>query len=83
MRWLTLALALTIGIAYFVAGWLGGDRAFGVFGLSLMVATAVAFLVLSRYSETVAGLLDHRDERINSIDSRAYLAAVALYRPRG
>lgn len=75
MRWLTVALALAIGVAYFVAGWVGGNRAFGVFGLGVMTATAVAFLVLSRYSETVAGLLDRRDERINGIDSRATAVA--------
>ncbi len=74
-RWALPLLAVTIGLAYLVAGLLGGDRSFGVFGLILMVGTAAAFLVLSRFSETVAGLLDRRDERINRIDSEAAMIA--------
>lgn len=70
-RWAVPLVALAIGAAYFVAGWLGDDLFFGVFGLSLMVVTAGAFLLLSRHSETVAGLLDRRDERINKIDLEA------------
>jgi hypothetical protein len=70
-RWTVPLLSLTIGVAYFVAGWLGGNRTFAVFGLVLMTATAVAFVLLSRFSETVAGLMDRRDERINRIDSEA------------
>ena len=75
LRWLTPAVALVIGLAYLVAGWLGDDLAFGVFGLLLMVATGLAFVVLGRYSETVRGLLDRRDERINAIDVQASLVA--------
>jgi len=75
LRWLTPAVALVIGLAYLVAGWLGDDLAFGVFGLLLMVATGLAFVVLGRYSETVRGLLDRRDERINAIDMQASLVA--------
>ena len=74
-RWALPLLAVTIGLAYLVAGLLGGDRSFGVLGLILMVGTAAAFLVLSRFSETVAGLLDRRDERINRIDSEAAMIA--------
>jgi len=74
-RWALPLLAVTIGIAYLVAGWIGGDRSFGVFGLVLMVGTAIAFLLLSRFSETVAGLLDRRDERINRIDNEATMIA--------
>lgn len=70
-RWALPLLSLAIGIAYLVAGILGGDQAFGVFGLVLMVAVGAAMLVLSRFSETVAGLMDRRDERINSIDRDA------------
>lgn len=54
-----------------VAGWLGGDRDFAIGGLVVMVAVAAAMLVAGRFSETVAGLLDRRDERINSIDTQA------------
>ena len=40
-----------------------------------MLVTGAAFLVLGRFSETVAGLLDRRDERINRIDSEATMVA--------
>jgi Na+/H+ antiporter NhaD/arsenite permease-like protein len=64
-----------IGVVYAVAGWLGGDRAFALGGFALMAGIAVAFLVLRRSSEMVAGLLDRRDERINAIDSQATVFA--------
>jgi hypothetical protein len=73
-RWAVPAVALTAGIGYLIAGIVGGDLGFGIFGLVLMVGATVAALVLARYSETVAGLLDRRDERINGID----LAATAF-----
>jgi uncharacterized YccA/Bax inhibitor family protein len=36
-----------------------------------MVAFSAALALIARHSETVRGLLDHRDERITSIDLRA------------
>ena len=38
-----------------------------------MIATGAVFLLVSRYSETAAGLRDRNDERINSIDRDATL----------
>jgi len=70
-RWAIPAVAVFIGLGYLVAGWVGGDLIFGVFGLLLMVGVAAAALLLGRRSETVKGLLDRRDERINSIDLEA------------
>lgn len=70
-RWAIPAVALVIGVGYLVAGVVGGDLGFGVFGAALMVGAAVATLVLARVSETVAGLVDRRDERINGIDLTA------------
>ncbi len=70
-RWVIPVLSVVIGVAYLIAGLVGGDRSFGVFGFLLMAGLAVAFLLLSHYSETVAGLMDRRDERINRIDSEA------------
>jgi hypothetical protein len=64
-------VAVVIGVAYLVAGWLGGDRAFAVGGFVLMSTIAVVMLIARRFSETVAGLLDRRDERINWMDSQA------------
>jgi hypothetical protein len=69
--WTTPASAFVIGVAYLVAGWIGGDRAFAVGGFALMSAIGVVILIARRYSETVAGLLDRSDERINWIDNRA------------
>lgn len=74
-RWGTPLVSVAIGVAYLIAGWMGGDRQFGVFGLAVMSAVAVIMLVTGRFSETVAGLLDRRDERINMIDDRATLFA--------
>lgn len=74
-RWGTPLVAVAIGVAYLIAGWVGGDRQFAVFGLAVMSAVAVVVLVAGRFSETVAGLLDRRDERINMIDNRATLFA--------
>lgn len=63
------------GIAYLIAGLSGDDIAFGVFGLLLMVAVGAGFMLVGRHSETVAGLIDRRDERINKIDTDASLFA--------
>jgi hypothetical protein len=70
-RWGTPLVAVALGSAYLVAGWLGGDRDFAVGGLAVMVGFAAAMLIAGRFSETVAGLLDRRDERINGIDTQA------------
>lgn len=75
VSWSVPAVAVTIGVGYLVAGWLGGMLAFGVFGLALMVGFAVFLLLAGRYSETVAGLLNRKDERISGIDTSASLFA--------
>jgi hypothetical protein len=67
----TPLVSVAIGIAYLLAGWAGGDLGFGLFGLALMTGLAVVLLLVRRRSETVKGLLDRRDERINTIDLRA------------
>lgn len=77
-RWLIPAAAAVIGVGYLVAGIVGDNLGFGLFGLGLMVAVGLAFLALGRHSETVGGLLDRRDERINSIDRDATLFAGAF-----
>jgi hypothetical protein len=70
-KWVTPVTALVIGLGYLVAGVLGDNLEFGVFGLLLMVVTGGAFWLIGTRSETVAGLLDRRDERINAIDASA------------
>lgn len=64
-------LAVAIGVAYLAAGWSGGDLAFGLFGLVLMTALAVTLVLVRGRSETVQGLLDRHDERLNRIDLQA------------
>lgn len=75
VRWAVPATAAVIGIGYLVAGLVGDDVGFGVFGLVLMVAVAAVFMWAGRHSETVAGLRDRNDERINKIDGDASLFA--------
>ena len=55
--WLTPAIGLMIGFAYFIAGWLGDDKAFAIFGLALMVGTTAVFLLVEQGQRTFAGLL--------------------------
>lgn len=69
--WATPILSVFIGIVYLVGFSIGGKPGQGMFGLALMVTFGVALALLGRRSETVRGLLDHRDERIAGIDLRA------------
>jgi hypothetical protein len=68
-------VALLIGIAYLVAGLVGHDHGFGVTGLIIMVVVAAVLGLGGRYSETLAGLVDRKDERINQLDSTAAMVA--------
>lgn len=73
-RWGSVKLPLVavgIGIAYLVAGLVGNDPGFGIFGLLLMTGLAVVLWLVSHRSETVRGLMDRRDERINAIDLKS------------
>jgi hypothetical protein len=72
------AIAVTGGIVYLVAGLIGGQTWFGVGGLMVMVAFAGLLWLVRGRSETVKGLLDRRDERINTIDLRATAFAGAV-----
>jgi hypothetical protein len=74
-RWAIPVVAVLLGVAYLVAGLLGDNLGFGIFGLLLMVAVGGVVLLAGRYSETVAGLMDRRDERINALDETASLLA--------
>lgn len=77
--WATPAVGVLIGLAYLVAFWIGGHPVEGLIGFVLMVAVAGAALLLGRRSETVRGVLDHRDERLAGIDVRATaVTAVAM-----
>ena len=74
-RWVVPGVAVLIGVVYLAAGWRGDDRGFALGGLTVMLVAGVAFVALSRTSETVDGLLHRKDERINRIDSDASLFA--------
>ena len=65
------ATAAAIGLVYLVVGLVGGRTWFGIGGLAIMLAFAGVLWLVRRRSETVQGLLDRRDERINTIDLRA------------
>lgn len=69
--WALPAMAVALGVGYLIAGMVGDNLGFGLFGLGLMVAIALVLVVARRRSETVQGLIDARDERINAIDQRA------------
>jgi hypothetical protein len=73
--WLTPAVSVALGTAMGAAAWVGGQPGFGVFAFVLMLVVAVGVVLAARRSETVAGLLDHRDERITAIDRDATLVA--------
>lgn len=74
-RWALPGVAALIGVAYLVAGVIGDDLSFGVFGLVLMLGAGAVFVVASKWSETAAGLRYRTDERISQIDQSASLAA--------
>lgn len=67
--------AVVIGLAYLVAGIAGGQAWFGVFGLALMLAIGALFWLVGTRSETVAGLSDGHDERVNALNSQASMLA--------
>ena len=73
--WSVPIVAAVIGVAYLIAGIVGDDIWFGVFGLALMLGTAAAMMLAGRRSETVQGLLDRKDERIRGIDNEATMFA--------
>src|SRR5699024_164272 len=59
------------GLLYLVVGLIGGQVWFGITGLVIMVVFAAVLWRVRHRSETVAGLLNRRDERINAIDLTA------------
>jgi hypothetical protein len=69
--WVTPAVGVAIGLIYLIAFSLGGQPGNGLIGLGIMVAFSAAIALLGRRSETVRGILDHRDERLAGIDLRA------------
>jgi hypothetical protein len=69
--WITVAVGVGIGIVYLIGFAAGGKPLLGLGALAVMVVFTGALVLAGRHSETVRGLLDHRDERISAIDLRA------------
>ncbi len=69
--WITPATGVAIGLVYLIAFSIGGQPGSGLIGLGVMVAFSAGIALLGRRSETVRGILDHRDERLAGIDLRA------------
>jgi len=69
--WITVALGVGIGIVYLIGFAAGGKPLLGLGALAVMVVFTGTLVLIGRRSETVRGLLDHRDERISAIDLRA------------
>jgi len=69
--WITPAVAVLGGVAYLVSSIVGGHPVLGVVLLLVMLAFAAILVLVAQRSETVRGLMDHRDERIAGIDLRA------------
>ncbi len=69
--WAVPAVAVVIGTAYLVGGLIGDNTTLAIAGPLLMLFVALGFVVLARRSETVAGLQNRRDERINALDTMA------------
>lgn len=69
--WIAPAIAVLGGVAYLISSIVGGHPVLGVMLLLGMLAFAALFVLVAQRSETVRGLMDHRDERIAGIDLRA------------
>lgn len=69
--WSVPVLSVVAGLVFFVAAGISGSPGLGGVLLALMVGFAVAVIIASRYSETVRGLMERRDERMASIDAQA------------
>jgi|RhiMethySRZTD1v2_1073278.scaffolds.fasta_scaffold412795_2 hypothetical protein len=70
-QWVVPGVAIAGGIAYLIAGIVGDDLGFGIFGLVVMVTVTVVVVAMRGRSETLKGLLDRRDERIVQLDLKA------------
>jgi hypothetical protein len=69
--WATVVVGVGIGVVYLIGFAAGGKPLLGLGALGIMAAFSGALILAGRRSETVRGLLNHRDERISAIDLRA------------
>jgi hypothetical protein len=71
MFWVTPICGLAAGVVFQVSAWLGGHPGLGIVLFAIMAVFTAVLVLAGRRSETVRGLLDHRDERLHAIDLRA------------
>jgi hypothetical protein len=78
-KWFVPLLAVGLGLAVFIAQWIGGDPGSGLVSLAILAGAGALFLVGGR-SETIRGLRgDGRDERFRQMDIHATaLAGLAV-----
>ena len=71
-KWYLPLLAVGLGIAIFVALWVGGNAEGGIYSGAVLVAFGLFVLVAGTYSETIRGLRgDGKDERFRMFDAHA------------
>ena len=71
-KWFLPAFSVGLGLAFFVAQWIGGDPREGLVSLGIMVLFGALILLGASRSETIRGLRgDGRDERFRQIDVHA------------
>lgn len=64
-------VALVIGVAYLIGGWVGSGPGLGLAMFAIMLVTAAGIELVARRSDTVRGMLGRTDERLTGIDLRA------------
>jgi hypothetical protein len=64
-------VAIVIGLAYLVGGWLGSGPGLGLAMFAIMLVTAIGIEVAGRRSDVMRGMLGHTDERLTGIDMQA------------
>jgi len=78
-KWFMPLFCVGLGVAVFVASWLGGQLGSGVFALAVMTGFGLFLLLVTGRSETIRGLTIKGDERFAQIDLKATaLAGLAL-----
>lgn len=70
-KWSMPLFCLALGLAAFVASWLGGQLGAGLISLVIMAAFGLFLLLVAGRSETIGGLTIRGDERFAQIDLKA------------
>ena len=70
-KWFMPAFCVGLGVVVLLVSWLGGQLGSGVYGLAVMTAFGLFFLLVTGRSETIRGLTTGRDERFAQIDLKA------------